>query len=548
MYYLKIINFLTSFKLDRVLKITILFSYFITKQIIFLFGNFQESPDFDRYFSYIEFFYNDEEFTNRDQGIFFYYLNSLVFYLVNNFFEYLTFTDLLITIHFINELLFIVGLIGIYKLLKILNFKETDILLLTIFLIYLPLSFELRMTFKSEIMAFSFLPWILFSFEKYHSSSEKKYLLAIFPLLITLTSLKVFIATQILLLLIISQLKVVRKLGIKKSLVYIISFLIFFSIISFENYQANGRSVFNLQSGANDSENYNYKAPINILWKFEGYKLISEPVKNTHANSFLSIFLLDFNGDYFDIHWDNNSSFFAKDRIDLLTFSESKELKIPKINTADRTLTYFLQSNTDIYLRKLLGLFMSLSIVTLWVLTFLNDKNYRVYSSSFVIGLTLVLIHVILGFPNNNFDPQVGDTLKPYYSSFLITLAIVFTLIKYFSKKRFIKFIFVLMFSLISIYNMGFPKNYSPETTRLLNERNSNSIVCEVNNVFFNFDQKFNEDTCVKRQVSNKEGAKKSLPSIKFPKFQIFNFSLVFLNLFSLIWISKFSSEKFNKK
>ncbi len=95
--------------MDRVLKITILFSYFITKQIIFLFGNFQESPDFDRYFSYIEFFYNDEEFTNRDQGIFFYYLNSLVFYLVNNFFEYLTFTDLLITIHFINELLFIVG-------------------------------------------------------------------------------------------------------------------------------------------------------------------------------------------------------------------------------------------------------------------------------------------------------------------------------------------------------------------------------------------------------------------------------------------------------
>ena len=43
-----------------------------------------------------------------------------------------------------------------------------------------------------------------------------------------------------------------------------------------------------------------------------------------------------------------------------------------------------------------------------------------------LIGYVVILIHVISGFPENNFDPLIGDTLKPIYYSFFIIIAFSF--------------------------------------------------------------------------------------------------------------------------
>ena len=44
------------------------------------------------------------------------------------------------------------------------------------------------------------------------------------------------------------------------------------------------------------------------------------------------------------------------------------------------------------------------------------------------IGYLILLIHVITGFPENNFDPKIGDSLKPFYYSFFIIIAFSFTI------------------------------------------------------------------------------------------------------------------------
>ena len=46
------------------------------------------------------------------------------------------------------------------------------------------------------------------------------------------------------------------------------------------------------------------------------------------------------------------------------------------------------------------------------------------------LGYLVIMIHIIFGFPENNFDPLVGDTLKPFYYSFFLLISISFLISK----------------------------------------------------------------------------------------------------------------------
>ena len=59
-------------------------------------------------------------------------------------------------------------------------------------------------------------------------------------------------------------------------------------------------------------ENYNFKAPISIIYKTDMYELLSSPIKHDHADSFIGITLLETSGDYFDLYWDNDATDFLK--------------------------------------------------------------------------------------------------------------------------------------------------------------------------------------------------------------------------------------------
>ena len=59
------------------------------------------------------------------------------------------------------------------------------------------------------------------------------------------------------------------------------------------------------------------------------------------------------------------------------------------------------------------------------------------------VGIFVILLHVITGFPVNNFDPNLGDTLKPIYYSHFLIIAAAFLSSEIFQKSK--KNIFLLV-------------------------------------------------------------------------------------------------------
>ena len=57
------------------------------------------------------------------------------------------------------------------------------------------------------------------------------------------------------------------------------------------------------------------------------YGLLSSPIKHNHADSFIGITLLETNGDYFDLYWDNDASEFFKNEKKYLLFHSLMKLK-----------------------------------------------------------------------------------------------------------------------------------------------------------------------------------------------------------------------------
>ena len=100
-------------------------SLFFTKQMNFLFYYSTDSPDFDDYYIYLEYLANNISSTGREQGLFYYYLQSWYFYLFNSGFEDPTFlTYLHRSIQQVNFLLYVLGLLGLFILFKKYNYKQ----------------------------------------------------------------------------------------------------------------------------------------------------------------------------------------------------------------------------------------------------------------------------------------------------------------------------------------------------------------------------------------------------------------------------------------
>ena len=141
--------------------IILIFSLIWLKEINFLFYDSTESPDFAEYFVYFDHFANTEFKTAREHGLMYYYLQYL-----NYFFQYNSFSNFEMFLHKsvqeVNFWIYIYGLIGYFYLLKLYKFKNSTIFITFVFLNFFPVSIVLRLVFKTEILAFAFLPWILY--------------------------------------------------------------------------------------------------------------------------------------------------------------------------------------------------------------------------------------------------------------------------------------------------------------------------------------------------------------------------------------------------
>ena len=462
---------------EKLYSILFFLSLIWVKEINYLFYDINQSPDFKKYFVYFEHFFSNNP-TNHEHGLSYYYLQSLH---LNTFFS--NQPDLEFALHKsvsdVNFYLFVIGLIGIYKLLTFFEFSNNSIVLTLLFLNFFPPAISLRLVYKPEILAFSLFPWIIYLLEKFKKTKQKSYLLMAIPLLVMTITLKGNILVIICVYLLISNYKVFSLLKVSSIVSLSLFLVILFSVVTLENNRSNGKNILDIQSGSSLESNYDFKAPKSIVYKTNMYKLFSSPIKHTHADSFIAITLLETSGDYFDLYWDNDATQYFKSRLKIFNFEQSNEIKFPKVDIENKTITFFQQRSTDIYIYETLALILSTILFISLFGAIVIAPKYRIYLISVFLGMAVILIHAITGYPKNNFDPLVGDTFKPLYYSFTLLFSFSFSIVLCFEKKIF-KFRHLLIYCFLIIFILGFPKKDFSEIDGAFIQKIQYSTFCEV--------------------------------------------------------------------
>ena len=528
-------------------------SLFFTKQMNFLFYYSIDSPDFDDYYIYLEYLANNISSTGREQGLFYYYLQSWYFYLFNSGFEDPTFlTYLHRSIQQVNFLLYVLGLIGFFLLFKKFNYKTNAILCTLIFLNFLPLSIMQRIIFKPEILSFALLPWLIFSLESFRTSRKFKYLIfALIFFVISISSKGSVFAMYVVFFLIFYG-KIIFQLNKKQFISIFILFFVMLSFLLYEDVTSNGQNLVQLESGSTLDPTYDFKAPLSILYDIDMYQLVASPIKYKHSNSFISITLLDTFGDYFDIFWDNDSSLYSKNRKDVIEIRESKVIQGPEFNSAKNTVVFYLQNNTDLYMRKFVGLIMSIVFFYVYFMNLKIKNDQRKFLLAPLVGVFVILFHIISGFPVNNFNPSMGDTLKPIYYGHFFVLAAAFLSVRLFDKKIWNRF-YLIPYILLVLFIFGFPKVVDEEFKNDLNAINSFSHSCEINSSFLSFidyiDNKNSfEQSCSESFVQselNFDFVEYSSYTIK-PRFKFFNSLFFLFGTVSILYIFLANTKLFS--
>lgn len=521
-----------SSKKNLLIFFTFLISYYWLRKVLLIFIDLTQSADFPEYIVYFEHFKDGTIKTGREQGLMYYYIQYI-------YFQYKYFNNLNSNIFLgksifeVNDFLFIIGLIGLFKILNFYNYSFKAIFLTFIFINFFPVAIAMRIYFKPEILAFSLLPWIIFCLECIKLKINKnKYLLALVPLLVSILSLKGSITTMVAIFLIIYYLKIILKTKVKELLVISIFFIILFITLNYENFTANGNNLLQVQSGATLRENYDNKAPLNVFYHFDLKTTLTLPIKHYHANSFASITLLDTFGDYFDLNWDNDSSQLFKNRNNLLNLNVSNEIKPPRFDKNSNLLIVYVQNLPGFYPREVLGLLFSLIFYFLILKSFFKPQISNKFIFIFLIGYFVLFIHTFLGFPVNNFDPSKADTFKTHYYSFLLIISAVFLIAPKITNKKNI-YLYLIVYCLGIIYILGFPKYNNYDIQVSISRILESSVNCTFDKFFFEQLMRVSGIEC--NIIDSIKAEKNTELSLFFIK--PVNLILIILNLLSIIFV-----------
>ena len=526
--------------------VVFLLTLHLSNQLIFLFFDVTKGPDFTVYSTYFDYFFNNEKFVQREQGLAYYFFNSLILKFYNTYYEFNEIKYLLNkSIYTSNNLIYFFGILGYFNLLKHFKFSTKNIFISLSFLNFFPITFMLRMTIKPEILAFSLFPWILLFFEKYFDTKKIIYFFFSIPFLTILLTSKgsIFAVSSVFLTLyFFKRFKYINK----KQIIYIIiTACIFFFMTTFENQKSGISNIFDISSGAGesileDAEKYNNTAPLSIIYKVNFFNLFTSPIDNIHKDSFISITLLDTFGDYFKLYWNNNDSEFFKNRNELINIVKTNEIKRPDFDS-NNLLNIYVQKNTDIYLRETISLLLGGLFFSSLIINIFRKSKFNLFLISPFIGATLILIHVITGFPKNNFDPLRGDSLKPFYFSFLLSLSFIFLMLIYLKRNKKTKYLLI-PYIVVILVLIGFPKNFENQNDQIL-ELNKYSSTCKLNSLFI--ENQYEKYFCkTPFKLNNESEFLQYSQKLNIPVFQ----SIQLLSILSIGFYLSFSSLTFKIK
>ena len=444
--------------------------------------------DFSKYYDYINYFLGVDVDIDYGQGILYYYLISIS---VNNKIELINVSNidyvLSSSVHNVNLVIFIFGLVGIYRLLKFKNFDNFTIFLSILGLLIFPQSIYMRAVMKPEILCFAIFPWILLYLEKFIVNKTSINLILSIPFLVIGVNTKGSAAGMILLYFLISYFEVFKILNIKSLLIISLIFVSILSVMQFENFRITQTSPIERPY---DPE-FDYKASPDIIFRFSPGEIINKPFfqfdyqqnyYDIHAKSAINLIILDTFGDYFNQLFDMKQNYFSKNRKEFIVNDSNLLINSKReINYAGPLSSLLMQEN---YIRKLFSIFFSITFYFLIFRYIYKDKENRKFYIAPFFGIFILYLNAI-GIPSNNFNPYKGDTFKAFYFSFFLSIAFIFVVSNILKKNLKLKLLLIILFGLLIIFISGHPKNNSQFESERLIAANEYSLFCSVNNILF---------------------------------------------------------------
>jgi len=469
----------------------LIFFVYLTFSITNIYFNALAGADNYKYFQNILFVFGESDTTFDNQGLLYYFLIAFLLSLRTSSFHYSENINTIIksnsvllseTILIANLLIFICGLIGFYYLMKKLKIAKNKSIFILIMLVCFPSLYYLRLNMKPEILAFALIPWIFYFLESFLESKRNILLVNISILLSILILSKGSIAAMVLACLFTKFIINYKLFSFKQILIGFGSLLIALSLITIEN---NILGIGNLLD-RDPEPNYNFKAPSNIVYNLDTERLLKDPKKNYHRDSLIGITLIDLTGDYFELNWKEDSVLFSKNIKPLIVSRDrdldNENLKLFNLDTELKNIVYSGPGpDYTIYYLRYINLLLSIFFIFLTLKYFFKEKkSNKIYLIFPFIGIFVLLINTLFGFPQNNFDPTVGDTYKVFYYSFLIPFSMI-VILKNINFKIFKNLIFVLVFLLFTFVNLGFPKSNNESLDLEIKASIENTIFCELN-------------------------------------------------------------------
>jgi len=477
-------------------KLFFFFSTYFMYALLFLTYDITLSPDFSKYFKYYEFYSSEIEVSGNEQGNLYFFIAYIFSYVIQILYEqYPTVQILNISLHFFNSLLFLIGLLGLIKFLIDLGYSKKNVFLTGTVVCFLPISTAMRLTFKPEILAFTFLCWMLFDFNKLKEASflyESKYQINFIRFFIFLglsLSLKISISVMFAIFFGLKFFMIKTKLKITKKL--LASFLLFCILLSFESYLLNQKFF----SDVTHSDNYKNNAPLSFFTNINYENIKNNPNKYFHSDSFISITLYDSFNDYFLLYWNSEYTQLNLERKNIFNTVSQVDKSIPpkvKFDKNDKIITFYADFDErwidENYVDETRFRFSFIfSIVFYFLITLFSfiRKDIKVEILSPFLGIFLIIISSAGLLGVQNFDPFVGDSVKTFYYCFFIIISFSLLLSEILNKiKYFHKTISVFLIALFLFFT-GVPSDYLDETKVILEARNSTIPSCNINNILF---------------------------------------------------------------
>lgn len=473
--------------LNFLYKIAFYFMFYISFIILFITFEATASPDFEKYENYFLYYSGNLDVVNLEQGHFYFFFLYCLTNIISIFTNVLDYFEIFnLSLHLGNSVLYLYGLLGIIKYLKFMKFRESNIYLSMILVTFLPASFQLRMTFKPEILVIAFIGWIIYYFSLYHHKKNVIYAYLSLGLACLLVTSKISILFMVAGFFLVNVVISGKKISFNDNkLILIFGFLLLVSLFV-ENNNHNDKPIYEVDH----IENYLNSADPSFFININKTDLINNPNRYFHYDSFIAITLFDTFSDFFQLYWNSEYSELNMDRKDFFIIEKVPENMGPiNVNYDKETLTFTLFGDFDRrwddpnYIdetRRRFAFWTSAIFYTSLLIFGLFKKRSLPFLLTPFIGIFFTALSAS-GLITQNFDPETADSVKTYYYSFFIVLGFIFLVNEIFDFKRIFRKSITFLMLLLFLFFLGFPHSTSEDTQKTLEYKNSLLATCELN-------------------------------------------------------------------